>query len=135
VEILGLIRNSVKFAPVPSFCTGCALGFDRVLDPSHSVSAIEEAWMKGRLNYLAIAVVLTLLDAVVTLYYGTAVWASWSGDILARGLLVLFVAVAATSLANVWPQVGCRQRVGPTAAGSRRSPVSLSTELRGQSDV
>jgi hypothetical protein len=42
--------------------------------------------MTWRPKYRVIAVLLTLLDAVVTLYYGTAVWAAWSGDILACGL-------------------------------------------------
>lgn len=31
--------------------------------------------MRWRLTYLAIAVLLTLLDTLVTLYYSTAVWA------------------------------------------------------------
>jgi hypothetical protein len=135
VEILGLIRNSVKFAPVPSLCAGCALGFDRVFDPPHPVSAIEEAGMRWRLTYLAIAVVLTLLDTVVTVYYGTAVWAAWSGDILARGLLVLFAAMAATSLANIWARASFRFRAGSDEAEPPRCPVPISTELRGQSDV
>jgi len=91
--------------------------------------------MRGRLNYLAIAVVLTVLDAVVTIYYGTAVWAAWSGDILAHGLLVLFAAVAATSLANIWVRVGYKFRAGSDGAESPRCPVPISTELRGQGDV
>ncbi len=62
--------------------------------------------MRRRQNYLAIAALLTVLDAVVTVYYGTAVWAAWSGDIPACGLLVLLAAIEAPSLANVWAQAG-----------------------------
>lgn len=91
--------------------------------------------MRWRRNYLAIAVLLTLLDAVVTLYYGTAVWAGWSGDILARGLLVLFGALGATSLVNVWVQASSRLRVPSEGTVQRRNRVSISAEIRGQSDV
>lgn len=91
--------------------------------------------MRWRLNYLAIAVALTVLDAVVTVYYGTAVWTAWSGDILARGLLVLFAAIATTSLANIWVRAGYRFRAGSEEAESPRSLVPTSTVLRGQSDV
>ena len=62
--------------------------------------------MKGRLSYLIIAVLLTVLDGAVTAYYGTAIWAAWAGDLSARGLLVFFAALEATSLANVWVQAG-----------------------------
>jgi prepilin signal peptidase PulO-like enzyme (type II secretory pathway) len=95
----------------------------------------EEARMKCRLNYLAIVVLLTLLDAVVTLYYGTAVWAAWSGDMLARGLLVLFAVLGATSLANVWVQAGSSRRVRSECPRPRRGTVPIPTEMRGQSDV
>lgn len=91
--------------------------------------------MRWRRTYFVIAVVLTVLDTIVTLYYGTAVWAAWSDDILARGLLVLFAAVAATSLANIWARVGCRLRVGSEAAELRRGPMPFSTESRGRSNV
>lgn len=92
--------------------------------------------MKCRLNYyLAIAVLLTLLDAVVTVYYGPAVWAAWSGDILARGLLVLVAVLGATSLASVWVQAGSSLRVRSECAMPRRGTVPIPTEMRGQSDV
>lgn len=91
--------------------------------------------MRGRLNHLVISVVLTVLDAVVTLYYGTAAWAAWSGDILARGLLVLFVALAATSLANIWTGVGFRFRAGSDEPAPPWCLGPISTELRGRDDV
>ena len=85
--------------------------------------------MRLRPKWLTIAVVMTLLDTVVTIYYGTAVWVAWSGDILARGLLVLLAAVGATSLANVWVQTGSSMR----ARAEGIQPIAA--EMRGQSDV
>lgn len=91
--------------------------------------------MRWRRNYLVIAVVLTVLDAVVTVDYGTAVWSAWSGDILAHGLLILFAAMGATSLANVWVQAGLNLRAGSEYAMLRRRTVLIPTEMRGQGDV
>lgn len=85
--------------------------------------------MRSRQNYLAIALLLTVLDAVVTVYYGAAAWAAWSGDILARGLLILLAAVGATSLANVWVQAASSMH----ARAEGIQPVAA--EMRGQSDV
>ena len=91
--------------------------------------------MRWRLNYLGIAVFLTLLNAVVTLNYGTAIWAVWSGDMLARGLLVLFAALGAISLANVWVQAGSRLRVASEGKRPRRNSMRISAEMRGRGDV
>lgn len=91
--------------------------------------------MRWRRNYLGIAVALTVLDAVVTFYYDTAVWSAWSGDIVARGLLVLFAAMAATSLLNVWVQAGLNLRAGSEYAMPRRSTALILAETRGHDDV
>ena len=61
--------------------------------PSHAFSAPEEAKVKRRTGYLIIAVLLTVLDGAVLVYYGWPVWTAWSGDILERGLLVLLAAL------------------------------------------
>ena len=104
---------------------------------SHAFSALEDAQVKRRLSYLIIAVLLTVLDGAVTVYYGTAIWAAWASDLPARGLLVLFAALEAASLANIWVQTGSglhafsvsrsaipRQNAKPIAAGARgRSDV------------
>ena len=85
--------------------------------------------MRFRQNYLSIALLLTVLDAVVTVYYGAPAWAARSGDILARGLLVLLATMAATSLANVWVQAGSSMR-------SRTEGIQpIAVEMGGQSDV
>ena len=60
--------------------------------------------MKGRKRYLIFAILLTILDAVVTVYYGVAIWKAWPGAIWDCGLLVLLASLGATSLVNVWVQ-------------------------------
>ena len=85
-------------------------------------------------RYLAVAVLLTLLDGVVALKYGKAGWTAWSGDILARNLLVLFAALGATSLAGVWAQAGPGGRLELRQAVLRRNSRAISPETR-ESDV
>ncbi len=58
--------------------------------------------MGERTRRLAVAVSLTVLDAVVTLYYGSAVWRAFAGIIWSRLLLLLLAALWATSLLNLW---------------------------------
>jgi hypothetical protein len=41
------------------------------LNPPHAVSTFEEAEVNERRRYLAMAVLLTILTAVVTVYHGT----------------------------------------------------------------
>ncbi len=57
--------------------------------------------MKERKGYFMIALFLTLLNAVATVYYGVAIWKAWPGDIWDPGLLVLLASLGATSLVNV----------------------------------
>ncbi len=52
-------------------------------------------------KYLLIAVALTL-DLIVAFRYGVAVWKAYSDLLPLRLLLVLFVAVWITSLADLW---------------------------------
>ncbi len=60
--------------------------------------------MDKRWVYLVFAVSLTVSDGFVTVYYGWPAWRMWSVDIWSRGLLVMMVAMGATSLANLWAQ-------------------------------
>jgi hypothetical protein len=92
---------------------------------------LEEDEMKGRIGYLVIAVSLTTLDAAVTVYYGMVVCEGWSGDIWARGLVALFAALEATSLANVWAQAVAGVSVPPDG----RSAMPIPAEARGCGDV
>ncbi len=86
-------------------------------------------------NCLVIAALLTVLDAVEPVYYGAAVWSALSGGILARALLVLLAAMAATSLANVWLHAGLDLRAMSESAMLRWSTAPIPTEMRGQGDV
>ena len=88
-------------------------------------------------SYVIIAILLTALDEVVTVYYGSAIWIAWAGDVPARGLLVFFAALAATSLANVWVQAGsCPRTVTDNQNGRpRQNAMPIPAEARGRSDV
>lgn len=104
---------------------------------SHAFSALEEAQVKRRLSYLIIAVLLTVLDGAVTVYHGTAIWAAWASDLPARGLLVLFAALEATSLANVWVQAGSGLHACSVSQSAipRRNAMPIAARARGRSDV
>ena len=105
--------------------------------PSHAVSALEEAQVKRWLSYLIIAVLLTVLDGAVTVYYGTAIWAAWASDLPARGLLVLFAALEAASLANVWVQTGSGLHAFSVSRSAipRQNAMPIAAGARGRSDV
>jgi hypothetical protein len=93
--------------------------------------------VKRRLSYLIIAVLLTVLDGAVTVYYGTAIWAAWAGDLLARGQLVFFAALEATSLANVWVHAGFGLHAFSVSQSAirRRNAMPIAARARGRSDV
>lgn len=58
--------------------------------------------MGERTRRLAVAVSLTVLDAVVALHFGGVVWRAFAGIIWSRLLLLLLAALGATSLLNLW---------------------------------
>jgi hypothetical protein len=93
--------------------------------------------VKWRTSYVIIAVLLTVLDGVVTVYYGATIWIAWAGDIPTRGLMVCFAALEATSLANVWIQAGAGGRVFSESlnAGPSQDAMPIVAEARGRSDV
>jgi hypothetical protein len=90
-----------------------------------------------RKTYFTIALLLTILDAVVVLRYGGAIWTGWSGVVWIRLRMLLLAALSATSLANVWAQAiyGLDR-----ARNGKRSAPALSlaanrTEPQGEGDV
>jgi hypothetical protein len=93
--------------------------------------------MKRRLSYLIIAELLTVLDGPATVYYGTAIWAAWPGDLPACGLLVFFAALEATSLANVWIQAGSGLHALSVSQSARptQNAMPIAAGARGRSDV
>ena len=92
---------------------------------------------KGRLSYRIIAVLLTVLDGALTVYYGTAIWAAWASDLAVRGLLFLFAALKATSLANVWVQAGSGLHAFSVSQSAilRQNAMPIAAGARGRSDV
>jgi len=93
--------------------------------------------MKRRKGYYMIALVLTLLNAVATVYYGVAIWKAWPGDIWDPGLLVLLASLGATSLVNVWVQaiLGSGVSLGGRTIECGQGATPIPAEMRGRADV
>ncbi len=93
--------------------------------------------MAERKAYLTIALLLTILDAVVILHYGGATWTGWSGVVWIRLRMLLLAALSATSLANVWAQA--IYGLGQTRHDGRSAPAlsvaANRTEPQGEGDV
>jgi len=84
-----------------------------------------------------IAILLTILNAVVTVYYGVAIWMAGSGNIWGCRLLVLLAASGATALANVWIQAVIGSGASLSSRGIERggSATPIPGEARGHGDV
>ena len=50
----------------------------------HAVSALEEAQVKRWVGYLIIAVLRTVLDGTVTVWFGMSIWIARAGNLPAR---------------------------------------------------
>lgn len=90
-----------------------------------------------RKTYLTIALLLTLLNAVVVLRYGGAIWTAWSGVVRIHLRMLLLTALCATSLVNVWAQA--IYELDRARDGNRSSPAlsvaTNPTEPEGEGDV
>lgn len=93
--------------------------------------------MTKRPRFLIVAVLLTILDLAVNVYYVWPVWTTWSGNPWSRGLSVLLAALGTTSLANVWAQVVPAQNalLGGRSANREQVMAPIPLEARGQADV
>ena len=93
--------------------------------------------MKGCPAYFVIAVLLTILDAVLAVYYGIAIWNALPGDIRDLSLLVLLASLGTTSLVNVWVQaiLGSAVSLGGRTLPCGRSTAPIPGEVRGYGDV
>ena len=93
--------------------------------------------MKSRTGDFIIAILLTLLNAAVTVYSGVAIWKAWPGEIWDCGFLVLLAALGVTSLANVWVQaiLGSSVSLGSQTIECERSATPIPVEARGHGDV
>jgi len=91
--------------------------------------------VKGHVGYFIIALLLTLLNAAVTMYSGVAIWKAWPGEIWDSGLLVLLAALGATSLVNVWIQAISGVLLGSRISVRGRSAIPIPAQVRGQGNV
>lgn len=93
--------------------------------------------MKGRKGYFMIALLLTLLNAAVTVYSGVAIWKARPGDVWDRGLMVLLASLGATSLVNVWVQtiLGSEVSLGSRTIECGQGVKSIPAEARGHGNV
>jgi len=93
--------------------------------------------MGKRTKHFAIAVSLTILDAVVAMQYGGVIWRTWSGILWSRMVLLLLAAVWATSLANIWARAFHELRHARPDRGVRltSNSGSIARELQGEGDV
>lgn len=85
-------------------------------------------------KHLNLAVVTTILDVAVALCFGGLIWRTFSGIIWSRLLILLLVALWATSLARLWARACYERRRGRRVEFSFDEPVSP-IELRGEGDV
>jgi len=90
-----------------------------------------------RKTYFTIVLLLTILDAVVVLRYGGAIWTACSGVVWIRLRMLLLAALSATSLANVWAQAiyGSDQARHVGRSAPALSVAANRTEPQGEGDV
>ena len=93
--------------------------------------------MKGRTGYFIVAILLTLLNAAVTVYSGVAIWKAWPEDNWDPGRLVLLASLGATSLVNVWVQaiLGSGVSLGSRTIEWGQGATPIPVEMRGRADV
>ena len=92
--------------------------------------------MSLKRKYLVIAVAMTALDLFVVFRYGVAVWQAYSDLAPVQPLLVLFVAVWITSLADLWNRVIRVVEEAPRPRRIRLSEIVSSTAANAEaSDV
>jgi len=93
--------------------------------------------MTGRTGYFMIALLLTLLNAAVTVYSGVAIWKAWPRDIWDCGLMVLLAVLGTASLASVWVQaiLGSGVSLGSRTIECGLGVTSIPAEARGHGNV
>jgi hypothetical protein len=87
--------------------------------------------MAFKVKNVAIAVTLTVLDFSVAARYGTVVWQAYAGIIWCRLLLLLFVGLWVTSLADLWSRAGRTSREAPRHRRVRLSEITNASETEG----
>jgi hypothetical protein len=63
---------------------------------------LREVHVTGPAKHFTIAAAMTILDVAVSLCFGGLIWRTFSGIVWSRLLILLLVALWATSLAHLW---------------------------------
>jgi hypothetical protein len=86
---------------------------------------------------LTIAVLMTIADAAVVVWYGGVIWQALSPIIWSRILILLLAALWALSLARIWARViySLRHAPGSRSFGLTSDAAIISIDLRGEGDV
>jgi hypothetical protein len=95
---------------------------------------LREVHVANGTKHFTQAVVMTILSVAAALFLGGPIWRAFSGIIWSRLLILLLVALWATSLANLWARACYEVRRGRRADLSFDQTVSP-IELRRESDV
>jgi hypothetical protein len=86
---------------------------------------------------LTIAVLMTIADAAVVVWYGGVIWQALSPIIWSRILILLLAALWALSLARIWARAiySLRHAPGSPSFGFTSGVAIASIDLQGEGDV
>jgi hypothetical protein len=98
---------------------------------------LTEVHVKEATKSLAIAVLMTVADAAIVIWFGGAIWQALSRIIWSRILILLLAALWALSLARIWARAiySLRRTPGSRGFDLTSSAAITSIDLRGEGDV
>jgi hypothetical protein len=98
---------------------------------------LREVHVREARKNLAIAVVMTVADAAVVVWYGGVIWQALSPIIWSRVLILLLAALRALSLARIWARAiySLRHTTGSRSFDFTSGAAITSIDLRGEGDV
>jgi ABC-type bacteriocin/lantibiotic exporter with double-glycine peptidase domain len=98
---------------------------------------LKEVHVNEAAKKLTIAVLMTIADAAVVVWYGGVIWQALSPIIWSRVLILLLAALWALSLARIWSRAIYSLRRGPRSRsfGLTSGAAITSIELWGEGDV
>jgi hypothetical protein len=98
---------------------------------------LTEVHMNEAAKNLSIAVLMTIADAAVVVWYGGVIWQALSPIVWSRILIWLLAALWALSLARIWARAIYGLRRGPRSRSFdlTSGAAITSIDLRGEGDV
>jgi hypothetical protein len=98
---------------------------------------LKEVHVNEAAKNLTIAVLTTIVDAAVVVWFGGVIWQALSPIIWSRILILLLAALWALSLARIWACAIYSLRHGPRSRsfGLTSGAAITSIDLRGEGDV